>query len=284
MRAEKLDLRHKDLLFERLKGVKTPISEYSFANLYLFRHTHHYEVLFNKELLVRGRTYDGHTYLMPTIDVNDLDIEYVKGLLREVDFLFPIPEERLSLFDPDEFKASWLEGEMDYVYSVEKMSTYSGRRLHSKRNLLHRFTSRYRHEALPLTKDRMDDVLFILDKWQETQGQRAGVADYVPCREALELYDDLVLCGGIYYAEGEPAGFLIGEEINDETFVLHFAKARMEFKGVYQYIFNNFAGLLPREYKYLNFEPDLDIEALRHAKESYFPEFKLKKYRVALKR
>ncbi len=204
--------------------------------------------------------------------------------MEGVDFLFPVPEDRLGLFPEGEFEASYIEGEMDYVYLVEKMSTYAGRALHSKKNLLNYFTSHYRHQALPLTKERMQDAILVLDQWQDTQSRKTGVADYTSCHEALKLYEELTLCGGIYYAEDEPVGFIVGEEVNDETFVLHFAKARMEFKGVYQYMFHNFAGLLPQKYRYLNFEPDLDIHALRYAKESYRPEFKVKKYRVALKK
>jgi hypothetical protein len=107
--------------------------------------------------------------------------------------------------------------------------------------------------------------------------------DYRPCREALDRYDELVLCGGIYYANDEPAGFVLGEELNPETFVLHFAKARTKFKGVYQYLFNNFARILPPSYKYLNLEQDLDRENLRVFKSSYVPDLLLKKARVRLK-
>lgn len=283
MRAERLDLKHQGLLQGRLREVKTGISEYSFANLYLFRRSHDYEVLLDEDVFIRGRSYDGHVYVMPTRDVEEIDPGLLRELLQEAEFLFPVPEEKIGLFDPGEFSISFEEGDMDYIYLTEKMSTYPGRKLHRKKNLLNYFTSNYRHEALPLTKERMGDALEVLDRWQDTQSRRMGTADYVPCHEALELYDELVLCGGIYYAEGEPAGFVIGEEVNDETFVLHFAKARTDFKGIYQYMFANFAGILPQKYKYMNFEPDLDIETLRFAKESYQPEVKLKKYRVALK-
>jgi len=108
--------------------------------------------------------------------------------------------------------------------------------------------------------------------------------DYAACLEALDRYEELVLCGGIYYADNEPAGFVLGEEINDETFVLHFAKARTKFKGIYQYLFNNFAGILPPKYKYLNLEQDLDKENLRVFKASYLPDVMLRKARVSLKR
>ena len=111
----------------------------------------------------------------------------------------------------------------------------------------------------------------------------AADTDYAACREALDRYDELVLCGGIYYAEGEPAGFVLGEEVSDETFVLHFAKARTRFKGIYQFMFNNFAKILPPKYKYLNLEQDLDKENLRVFKASYLPDVMMRKARVRLK-
>ena len=86
------------------------------------------------------------------------------------------------------------------------------------------------------------------------------------------------------YADGVPAGFTLGEEAGDDTFVLHFAKARTQFKGVYQYLFNNFARVLPPKYKYLNLEQDLDKENLRVFKSSYVPDRMLRKARVSLKR
>jgi hypothetical protein len=167
---------------------------------------------------------------------------------------------------------------------VEKMSTYKGRNLHKKRNLLKQFLEQHAHDARPLTNDRLDEARFILKDWLATSAMKAEDTDYGPCLEALDRYEELVLCGGIYYADNEPAGFVLGEELNPETFVLHFAKARTKFKGVYQYMFNNFAKILPPKYKFLNLEQDLDRENLRVFKSSYVPDALVKKARVGLKR
>jgi len=284
MVTQALELRHKELLYERLKTIDIPIAEYSFANLYLFRKVHGYQVVFDQDIFIRGTTYDGYSYLMPTCWIDEVDIDYLRGLAEKVDFLFPIAEAWLPIFDGGGFEFTFKEGDMDYMYTVEKMSTFKGRRLHKKRNLLKQFVTTYHHEAKPLTQDLAGDSLFILKEWQTETGLAEDQTDYVPCLEALHLYDTLVLCGGIYYAEGEPAGFIIGEELNEETFVLHFAKARKKFKGVYQYMFNSFSKILPQKYLYLNFEQDLDEETLRVAKSSYLPDMMLKKMRVALKR
>jgi len=280
MKREKLGLHHKDLLYQRLRAITVPLSEYAFPNLYLFRGNHDYEVIEDKEVFVRGTSYDGHLYLMPTADVRSLDMGYLKDMMQEVDFLFPVPEEWLSVFNPDEFAISFAEGDADYMYTVEKMSTLHGRHLHKKRNLLKQFLDRYKHEALPLTNDRLDQARSILDDWVATSGMKPEDTDFGPCREALDRYEELVLCGGIYYADDEPAGFVLGEELNEDTYVLHFAKARTKFKGVYQYLFNNFAKILPPKYKFLNLEQDLNKENLRIFKSSYVPDILLRKARV----
>ncbi len=283
MRIEKLGIEHKELLMPRFKAVVTGVSEYTFANLYLFRKNHKYEVLFDDDIFIRGRSYDGHAYLMPTRDIREMDSAYLKKMMQGVDFLFPVPEDRLSLFDPREFEITFAEGDADYVYTVAKMSSYAGRHLHKKRNLLKQFLEAYRHDARPLTNDRLGDARFVLDDWLKTSESAPEETDYAPCLESLDRYEELVLCGGIYYADDEPAGFVLGEELNEETFVLHFAKARTKFKGVYQYLFNNFAKILPPKYKYLNLEQDLDKENLRIFKSSYVPDMMIRKARARLK-
>ncbi|HTG01977.1 MAG TPA: phosphatidylglycerol lysyltransferase domain-containing protein [Nitrospirota bacterium] len=285
MVIERLGLEHRELLTPLLKLAKAGLSEYTFANLYLFRLNHNYEVLTDgdRQVYIKGRSYDGRTYLMPTVHAGTLNKARVNELLRTVDFLFPIPEAWLTDFPETEFDIQFKEGDRDYVYTVEKMSTYKGRNLHKKRNLLKQFRELYRHDAKPLTNNFLDEARFILQDWQTTSNMDRTETDYTPCLEALDRYEELVLCGGIYYADGEPAGFLLGEEINDETFVLHFAKGRTKFKGVYQFMFNNFAQVLPPKYKYLNLEQDLDRENLRVFKSSYVPDLMLRKARVRLK-
>lgn len=283
MQRERLEFRHRDLLARRLRDIAEPLSEYSFANLYLFRDHHSYEVVLGDHVFVRGRTFGGRSYVMPTEHIDRMGTACIEEQLEEADFLFPIPETWLARFPDDRFDISFHSGDADYLYTVEKMRSLSGRKLHKKRNLLKQFTESYSHDALPLTNDRLGDARFVLDAWKDESGVDPVATDYGPCREALQLYDELVLCGGIYYADGEPAGFVLGEELNDETFVLHFAKARTGFKGVYQYLFNNFAKILPPKYKYLNLEQDLDKENLRVFKSSYVPEAMVRKARVALR-
>ena len=284
MLREKLSLSHKELLNARFKYSRSFLSEYSFSNLYLFREAHDYHVIKEADsVFVSGKTYDGLRYIMPTGEISISDLSVLRNLLHDYDFVFPIPEEWLGAFGTKGIKSSFVEGDSDYIYSVEQLATYKGSKLHDKKNLLNQFLSLYTPEACPLTRERMGDAQIILDAWQEDVGGEKISTDYFPCQDGLGLYDELVLCGGIYYVDKEPAGFIIGEEINDAMFVLHFAKGRRKFKGLYQYMYNHFASILPGQYTHINFEQDLGKLALKIAKSSYHPQQMLHKYRVSLR-
>jgi hypothetical protein len=277
-------MKHLPLLHERLRSIPIPISEFSFPNLYLFRKTHRYRVIIvEDEIWIRGRSYEGHNYLMPTRDVREMDPAHLSRMAGTADYLFPIPEEWLPAFPEERFNRSFDEGDSDYLYLTERIATFAGRKLHKKKNLLNFFLKHYAHEADPLTQERVSDALSILDAWQAESGEKEEYTDYDAAREALLRMEELVLCGGIWYAENRPSGYILGEEITADTFALHFAKGLTGFKGVYQYIFSSFASVLPATYTYLNMEQDLGKDALRHSKESYMPERKLVKWRVAEK-
>ena len=282
-KMSELKLEHKDLLYERLHDIGVPLSEYSFANVYLFRHKHSYRLVQQGGApFIRGQTYDGRSFVMPTVELPKLGEDVLREWLQDVDFIFPVAEEWLDEVAGDGFRWTYEDGDTDYVYETDKIAELSGRSLHRKRNMLRQFERRYDHEALPLTDDRLDDARSVLETWQGQMSVPAEETDYGPCSEALELYEQLVLCGVIYYAEGEPAGFIVGDELNEETFALHFAKGKREFRGIYEYMFSTFAELLPRRYKLLNFEQDLGIQALRKAKSAYDPDHLMKKYRLSL--
>jgi uncharacterized protein len=282
MHIEQLTLQHRALLDRNLKQMGQGLSDYSFANLYLFRNTHNHELIFeNNEIFVRGKTYDGFTYIMPTRNIHEIDIKLIKSMLQYADFLFPIPQKSTDHFTGDEFGQSFNQDESDYIFDISKMVTYAGNKLHKKHNLLNQFVQGYEHHAYPLIPEQINFAREILEQWQDTSAEDKQNTDYFACLEALELNEQLVLCGMIYYVGKEPAGFVLGEELTEEMFDLKFVKAKKKFKGIYQYLYNDFAKLLPKKYRYFNFEEDLGTQSLRMAKSSYNPCCKLLKYRIS---
>jgi hypothetical protein len=283
MQWKKIEIIHKEQLYEKFRKISEPLSEYTFANIFLFRHTHDYEICLDCEAAIRGKTYDGKTYIQPVNNLQDYSIDRILELQKYAEFFFPVSEESLALLDPDRIEVSSDDADSDYIYTTEKLATYAGRKLHKKRNLLKQFHESYVGTSAPLGCDAKEDALYILEKWQETADLEKDDTDYGACSEALKYCKELVLNGEIYYADGKPCGFILGEELNTDTYVLHFAKGLTEYKGVYQFIFNEFAKNKQGQYKYINFEQDMGKEGLRASKRSYIPDLLLQKYRVKFK-
>ena len=72
-------------------------------------------------------------------------------------------------------------------------------------------------------------------------------------------------------------------KINDDTAVLHVEKANPDIRGIYAAINKEFAEHAWGDVVYLNREEDMGHEGLRTAKESYHPEFMIKKYSSVFK-
>ncbi|MDC7232312.1 MAG: DUF2156 domain-containing protein [Spirochaetales bacterium] len=288
MEREKLEYKHRELIAPMMREIKIPLSEYCFANLYFFRTTHEYEVLKSGEFyFISGLSYDKKRYLMPLMDLRESQ-DYTRELVRiskedDYDMIFPVPEEWLPSLKEWNFFSDFLEQDSDYLYTTEKMQHYPGRKLHKKRNLLKQYQTLYCPHVEELRDDNTHETLDLLDSWQNSSTQEMGDSDYYQCREALEKREQFCLRGAIFYADNKPSGFMLGEEVSPDVFTIHFAKGDVNYKGIYQFMFNRFAEHFCRGFKEINLEQDLGMEGLRKTKRSYQPDRMALKYRVHLK-
>ena len=166
----------------------------------------------------------------------------------------------------------------DYLYRREELAHLPGRALQKKRNLVHRFLKDCDHEVTPLTPAKVPEAITILDAWRD---HYQNEADYHPLRIALENLVALELQGRIVYANGNPAGFSLGEPCALGTsFVVHYEKALPWVKGLSQFVNMEFAASLPSTYTWINREQDVGDPGLRQAKLTYRPAGFLKKFRA----
>jgi hypothetical protein len=169
----------------------------------------------------------------------------------------------------------------DYLYERAELAELAGKKYHKKRNLVAQFLSSYSHEQRPLTSESIPDALAILDRWREDKGE---TGDYRAAREALELFGQLALRGRIFFADGRPAGYCLGESVaKGRMFAIHFEKGLDSCKGIYQFMNKSFAESLPRFFTHINREQDLGDEGLRQAKMTYRPAGFVKKYRAGMR-
>jgi hypothetical protein len=266
-----LDL--KPALAPALLAVKDGVSEFTFANLYLFRRRYNYKVSQEPggNILISGDR-EGKRFFttpraMPEASVLEalfVDHDYWKGISDSVlgnqgPFLEKIGVQITE--DRDNF---------DYLYNTKDLTLLSGKKFHKKRNLVNAFLLAYPdHEEHTLTKEFLPQAMAVLDRWRQDKGTDG---DYIAAREALELSAEMELEGKIYFVNKRPVGYCLGEYIaGGSMFAIHFEKCIDEYKGIYQAVNQFFAASLPPECIYINREQDLGDEGLRQAKMTYRP-------------
>lgn len=284
-----LTLAHQKTISEKLDAIGLHLSEFSYPNLYLFRSKHEYHTVETSHgFFISGVTYDGKRYLMPMtspVKTGEDCFNELKKLLytRNWDFLFPIPQAWLDCFDENEFVISKSPDDSDYLYLTNKFKTYSGKSMHRKKNLLNQFTRNNESRLVLLNNDMKEHAREVLEQWQKNTPREFYQNDYVQCAEAIEKYRILNLTVALAYANERPIGLIIGEPLNKDTFIIHFAKGDIRVKGAYQYLFSQFARDFCPDYQYMNLEQDLGNAGLRKTKISYRPDLMCHKFRVSIR-
>lgn len=282
--TENIELAHHELLAGRFRRMHLNVSDYTFANVYLFRNISRYRIRTKScGTFISAYNAKGQNYIMPLASPADCSKETLAEFLDANNFFFPIPEEWLPYFPSDAFSVSYDESESDYIYLTSRMASFSGKQFTRHRNHLNQFFSSYRAAGHPLASENITDALTVLQVWQDESGVSAAKTDYAVCAEALNNFSALALWGTMYYIDGIPAGFIIGEALNSDMFCLHFAKGSRKYHGIYQFMFNDTAKKLEDDYKFLNLEEDMGDKNLKKTKLSYGPQQILKKYRIGLK-
>ncbi len=255
------------------------VSEYTFSNLFLFRKQYNYRIsrVAGNTFIISGTRY-GKNFFMTPCDVPP------RGVLTELfnthDFWKGIPD---AVLTPNRIHLEQWGIEVtedrdnfDYLYLRTDLAELSGKKYHKKRNLVNAFINSYKYEKRPLTKNLIPEAAQVLDQWAVDKGTPG---DYNSAKEALELFDVLNMQGAMYYVDGKPAGWCLGESLaKGRMFAIHFEKGIDEYKGIYQFINQAFAAALPRYYTYINREQDLGDEGLRQAKMTYRPAGFVRKY------
>lgn len=171
----------------------------------------------------------------------------------------------------------------DYVYSIEKLATFSGKKLHGKRNFCNRFEKEHSWEFKRLTPQLMPWCMGMLGEWHGDYGSTPDGLDdeHAAIVRGFMRWRELGLEGGALFAEGKLVGFTVGEVTSSDTFDVHFEKAFASIPGAYPMVCREFARQIMADHPnivYLNREDDMGHENLRSAKLEYYPEFLLAKY------
>ena len=274
-----LSLEQRPILHSRFQELTEGISEFTFANLYLFRRAHQYRLarLPNELYVITGND-AGEPFFMLPFGLPEKDL--LEKLFNEFNSMKAVSENQAPQLQQMGYAVEEDRNNFDYLYSREDLTRLPGRKFHKKKNRVNAFIKNYQYQGEPLLEEYRDQALGVLEEWA---GRRDDPGDYEAAREALEKMWPLQLCGWIYYVQSQPVAYSLGEELaRGKSFVIHFEKAVKadQYKGIFQFVNQAFASILPEKYDTINREQDLGDPGLRRAKEDYHPRGFVKKYRA----
>lgn len=270
--------------------------EYNFANIYLWSRAWTQEIArLGDRLLVRIQGSLGLSYLYPAgsgplcpaVDALARDAA-AHGL--PLTLVCVTREQRAALEEscPGRFAFEEDRGGFDYLYEIDRLADLPGKKLHAKRNHIHRFDEQFPDWLLEdITPANVPECVELERQWaairQEAEGEDAESIseETVAVIEALYHMDKLGLEGALIRADGSPIAFSLGGLITRSVFDVNFEKSFGDVQGAYPAINREMARLVRArhpEVKWLNREDDMGLDGLRKAKLSYYPDILLAKY------
>ena len=265
--------------------------ERTFANVYLWSRQYPVKwAVVENALVFKSEDEEHLAFAYPAGEPSDVKkalevlMEYSKahGAPFQMYNLTPDNFAQLEEWYPGRFQIEYNRDSADYVYESEKLATLSGKKLHGKRNHINKFKAlygdRWSYEAI--TKDNVEECFQMALKWRDQNGceddpEKRG--EICVTMNALRLFEELELKGGILKIDGEVVAFTIGEPVCSDTFVVHIEKAFADVEGAYPMINQQFVEHECMDYPYVNREEDTGAEGLRKAKLSYRPVFMVEK-------
>lgn len=288
---KKIELTDKELISHFFAHHTSRSCERTFTNVYLW--ARFYDVTFavvEDSLVFKNESEEGCSFAYPAGEPEhvkravDVLTEYSRE--RDVPFkMYNVTPDNFAYLEqwyPDRFQIEYNEDVADYVYESEKLATLSGKKLHSKRNHINKFKALYdgRWTYEPVTAENVEECFQMALKWRDQNGceddpEKRG--EICVTMNALRLFEELELKGGILKIDGEVVAFTIGEPVCSDTFVVHIEKAFADVEGAYPMINQQFVQHECGDYLYVNREEDTGAEGLRKAKLSYRPVFMVEK-------
>lgn len=281
--------------FENIIKKYEPYSDYNFISLWAYNTEKDTRIsLLNNNLVLRFRDYitnePFYTFLGDNNPENTVDqlIELSKkeGFKEELKL---IPEANIKNMNKSNYNITEDRDSFDYILSVEEISALTGDKYHTHKNFVNKFNNNYSEYHLhnlnlldPVIQEQMLNVFY---NWETSRHKERSETQHElsAIQRALKDSNEFNLITlGVYDREAL-VGFIIASLEQMNYAVSHFAKADMNYSGVFYFLYHHLAKQLHEKgYKYLNNEQDMGIPGLRKSKEQWNPTHYLKKYIITL--
>jgi len=291
---KKVALEDKDWVEKCMKAAGFRGSEFTFSNLFNWRDGYELTIAgFEGFLLIKSGSGDDASYMYP---IGEGDMAAAVQAIRDdaaqngiVFSMYGIPEERIEEVQcllGDEYDIEPVRDNFDYIYTRESLATLSGKKLHGKRNHINKFLSLYPDWSVEaINADNIGEAWKMNLEWCSRQECVSHSLKKESCavENAFANFFELGLTGAMLKVNGNVVAYTMGNEVTDDTFVVHIEKAFTDTEGAYTMINREFVKMLPEKYLYINREDDVGDPGLRKAKESYRPAMMYERYNAVLK-
>lgn len=176
----------------------------------------------------------------------------------------------------------------DYLYDIDTLATFKGKKMNKKRNHLNRFAADWPDASVePLTSANLPGVLDFLGRHSVPAPDKSVTADYdiLQTGYTLRHLDDFNYEGLVLSVPGRGVvAFTVGEVIGDTLYV-HIEKMDHELNGSGETVSSRFCAMMLDRHpalRYVNREDSSGDPGLAKAKEAYRPIALLRKYNVTL--
>ena len=196
--------------------------------------------------------------------------------------------EQLEKISDLEFEFLPQRDRFDYVYSSQDLINLSGRKYHQKKSNINAFRNTY--PSAQYVSDFTDEIKKLCVERMNIWYTEHDLTEFPALtferdaiREVLDDFDFFGVKGGALTLAGKVIAFSFGEQLNEDTAVIHIEKADFDIKGAYAFINQQFVARAWKDLKFINREEDLGIAGIKSAKESYRPIKMIEKFHVKLR-
>jgi hypothetical protein len=282
-----ISLEQKGIYDDYLRRYPTEISEQSFTNLFMWRKSRPIKAIeVGDSLLAYEERDDG--VIMFGQPIGPLPLRKAIETIRKVSGKDVALCDRIfeNAVSPDVLKDYEAEEDrdyFDYTYSRKGLSDLEGRRYSKKRNLIKQCLAENRCKYEEIDGENIAEVSAMMDRWcdyRDCHEDKGLCNEFRATREIFQNYSKLDVIGATIRIDGRIEAFTVGERLNDNTAVIHLEKAMPEYKGLYQLINQWFCKNHLASFDFVNREQDVGMPGLRQAKESYYPERMIRKFKV----
>ena len=265
--------------------------EYSFANKYLWGVQ---QVAFLQDCALGFSHFYGRSIYPYPIGSGDRKaaVEAIladageRGIPCRITGMTAADREELESWFPGKFQFKTSRDDYDYVYAIDDLADLRGRKFQKKRNHFNRFRAEHPdYEVRELNPCNLHQAQRMVDDWYRKRMKEDPEGDYllenIALARAFQNYQALGMDGIMLLDGGEVLAVTMGSRLANDTFDIHFEKAREDVDGAYNTVNCEFARFLRLKYpevKFLDREEDMGLEGLRKAKLSYNPHHLVEKY------